>query len=104
MGFGRVYSFLRKIGFNHTPAQKFHEGRYRSLPLDHVERLCLRLHCTPNDLLEWSPGDLRVDGDHPLYGLVKKSELDLLSEIRDLPLERLNELKQKLGEWKGEGS
>lgn len=101
-GIKNGYTFLKKIGLTHITAQKINAGQHRSMRLDHIEKICLGLHCTPNDMLLWVPGDQPVDHDHPLHELVEQEDLDLLSEIKDLPLDKLDELKQKLNEWKGE--
>lgn len=102
-GVQNEYSLIRKLGIGHMAAHNLVNGKVRSVRLDHIEKICVALHSTPNDLLEWTPEDQAVKEDHPLFGLMRKERLDLLSEIRDLPLDKLKELKLKLDEWKEEG-
>ncbi|WP_370089005.1 helix-turn-helix domain-containing protein [Ekhidna sp.] len=97
------YTFLKKLGIGHIAAHNLVSGKVRSIRLDHVEKICHALHCTPNDLLEWAPGDTMIASDHPLHKLRAREEnLNLLADMKDLPLDKVAELKQKLAEWKGE--
>lgn len=99
-GVKKGYSFLKKLGLGHPAAHKLRKGNVRAVRLDHIEKICLELHCTPNDLLVWTPDDRPVTDDHPLNQLKKRDEqLDLIGDIRDLPLDKIRELKEKLAEW-----
>ena len=48
-------SFFRNHGFSSATATRIAGGYMNSFSLETVEKLCLSLNCTPNDLLEWTP-------------------------------------------------
>ena len=99
-GIKRKYAFLAKAGLTYRVARRLADGDTQSLRTSHIEKLCLALHCTPNDLLQWTPeGD--VSRDHPLQALNREHQLDVLKEINELPLDKLQELKATLDELKG---
>lgn len=73
-----------------------------SIRLDHLEKLCLLLNCTPNDLLRFSPDKNQVVPEtHALHQL-KKGELEemaeWLSSIHSLPLGDMARLSKKMRE------
>jgi len=68
-----------------------------SFSLDTVEKLCLALNCTPNDLLEWTPSkNMTVNDTHALNAL-KRNE-DFLENVNRLvnnvPLEKLEKIQE----------
>ena len=75
------------------------KGDMQTLKTHHMEKVCLALRCTPNDLLEWKPAE-SAPTDHPLHALQRRRRLDILEAIHSLPLEKLDELKEKLEELK----
>lgn len=72
-----------------------------SFSLETVEKLCLSLNCTPNDLLEWVPSrDMAANTTHSLNAL-KRNEA-FLTNVTQLvngasleKLERIQEIIQK---------
>lgn len=95
------YTFLKKLGIGHMAAINLNAGNVRSIRLDHIEKICLKLNCTPNDLLKWTPEGLDVPEHHTLNQLKEKRDaLNLLEDANDLPFDRLMELKEKLEELK----
>ena len=89
--------FLIDLNINHISAAKLLKGEMTSLRLEHIEKICLALRCTPNDLLEWEPNKItRPDKDHPMYRLAQRKNFDrLLEKIGNLSPE---ELERLLGE------
>ena len=72
--------FLSQNGFYiFTDKKSRHLPRCRSnISVNVVEKLCLALNCTPNDLLEWIPSkDSQVPENHPLHALKPSETLDL---------------------------
>ena len=99
-GVKKKYAFLSKLGLTYPVARRLADGDTQTLRTNHIEKICLALNCTPNDLLQWTP-DGNVASDHPLQALNRPQSVDILKEINQLPLNRLEELKAKLKEMKG---
>lgn len=90
----RSFSYFKKNGFSANFASRMKNNTGREINLKHLERLCLLLHCTPNDLLEWRPdenvGNLN---EQPLQALIRKNETQKLNALlASLPLEKLEQV------------
>lgn len=99
-GIDKPRPFLISHGFPRGIATGIATNKADRFALKHMEKLCLILNCTPNDLLEWKPADKKQDiPDTALYILKKeqrgKGEAELL---RGLPLHKLEELAKVLRE------
>ena len=91
--------FLIKLGFSPQPAYNFLNGVAAQIKFDQLERLCLALNCTPNDLFEWQPDAQQqaVADTHSINSLKKK---DLPALLKDVPLERFDEIANMLNDLK----
>jgi hypothetical protein len=66
-----------------------------------MEKLCIALKCTPNDLFEWrAAADPVVAENHPLQALVRESVPPISEMIKDLPFEKLSELEAMINNLK----
>jgi DNA-binding Xre family transcriptional regulator len=52
-GVEKHYKFLLEQGFVPSSAHGFLRGAAIQIKFEQLERLCLALNCTPNDLFEW---------------------------------------------------
>ena len=69
---------------------------------DHLERLCLLLNCTPNDLFDWrEDGKTVVHDTHALRTLTKQKN-DIQTTLRELPLDKLEKLGEMLESLKAD--
>lgn len=95
-GIARPNEFLRKHGFTAYTASRILNNRVSGLTNEQLERLCLALRCTPNDLYVWrKPSDGNIAPDHPLHALLPKQEsLDMVQKLQELPLEKLDEVRK----------
>lgn len=92
-GVSKPNAFLIKCGIAPFTASQMVTGKLKMIKLDHMERLCRALYCTPNDLLVWVPGEAVLPDAHPLTKLKRSDDLNQLSEaIKTLPLEELKKL------------
>ncbi len=59
-----------------------------------MEKICTLLNCTPNDLMEWTPGSSNLKTtDHPLNELIRdKKTTDYMGLLRGLPLNKLEDI------------
>ncbi len=93
----KPFAFLIKAGFANSTAHQIANGDVSSLKLEHLEKLCLVLNCTPHDLLEWTPREGQPT-NIPMATLIpeKESGLEWVQTLKDLPLSKLRELGEVL--------
>jgi DNA-binding Xre family transcriptional regulator len=98
-GVDRMFNFLCKIGFIQTTASSIVSGKIRSIKIEHIERLCAALNCTPNDLFEWqhSAKD-NLPAEHQLKTLAKENlkPVNVRALLKDIPIEKMPELESLL--------
>jgi DNA-binding Xre family transcriptional regulator len=104
-GIQRPHTFLVKAGIASQTASRILNNDTHVFRLKHVEIICEKLNCTPNDLLVWTPkNDNPLSETHELNKL--KSHLantgnQLQSMLKTMPLEQLNEIAALINEKKG---
>lgn len=92
-GYASPYEVLLNCGMSRTTAGRLLRNPTRSLSLKFVEKLCVQLQCTPNDLLRYKPDRNRALPDsHPLLKL-KQSRNELAGKLKNLSLEELQQLE-----------
>jgi DNA-binding Xre family transcriptional regulator len=99
-GIDQPYKYLVKNGFVPFTAHKYKSGNVEHMRLDHIERLCTLLNCTPNDVFEWVPTELLDDRpDHPLQR-IRRSEkkIEINKMLAKLSLEKLEEIEKLIAE------
>lgn len=94
-GIEEPYYFLRKHGFSHNFTHRIANNKINSFSLEHLEKICTLLGCTPNDLLDWIPKKEDKQADkHPLSALRKEiNAVDLPALLREIPLNKMSELQ-----------
>lgn len=100
-GIDRPFTFLVQSGFSDNFATKIKNNRVNKIPLNLLERLCIKIACTPNDFLEWSPDDKNnLEQTHPLYELKRRNDKisDLSKSLSTLPLDKLEEIEKLINE------
>ncbi|HEY6914354.1 MAG TPA: helix-turn-helix transcriptional regulator [Paludibacter sp.] len=104
-GIKKPLSFFKNHGFSPATATRMAGGYMNSFSLETVEKLCLALNCTPNDLLEWTPSkNIAPDATHPLNDLKRDKALlanftELVNSASLQKLEKIQEIIQReLGE------
>jgi DNA-binding Xre family transcriptional regulator len=81
---------MRKAGISQQIAFKYLQGKKKNLMIDHIEKLCMLLRCTPNDLFAWTPDDKNQDyPENPLQKISKQELPDLQKVIGGLSLEEV---------------
>jgi DNA-binding Xre family transcriptional regulator len=101
-GVERPHSFLMKNGFASQTARNFVTRNVVHIKPAQIEKLCLLLHCTPNDLYEWRPdANTAVAENHPLRELKRDTPAQSFREmVKDLPVEKMRELETIINELK----
>lgn len=99
-GIARPNQFLRNHGFTAYTASRILTNKVSGLTNEQLELLCLALRCTPNDLYVWQkPSDGNIPQDHPLHALLPKQEsLDMVKQLQELPLDKLEQIRQFIAE------
>lgn len=95
-GIDKPFTYLRKAGFSDSFATKINKNNIVRLDPKFIEKLCILLKCTPNDLFEWYPDEeSNLDADHPL-NKIKHSDkvVDITATLNSVPLEQLDEIEQ----------
>jgi len=100
-GITQPFVYLIKHGFPRGQAYQFTKLRNDGLRIKNLERLCLLLECTPNDIIEWiPPKDFQIPETHPLHKLKPKAALDFSNITKDVPIEKMTELMNAIMEAK----
>lgn len=97
------YRFLLKNGFYPSAANNLLHDAVVSLKFEQLERLCLALNCTPNDLFDWHPSDEQqaIAPNHSLNSLKPKKE-DLAALLREIPTEKFEQIENLLVKLKNQ--
>ena len=101
----RPMRFMVEKGYTYSTAQRLVTMNHTSFRLKDLEQLCLRMGCTPNDIMEWVPNQEQVDLDTPLQELRFKPEpyfdklLNQLDYSDQLELQRL--MEERIAQKKG---
>ena len=95
-GIEKPFSFLVKAGYSPSYASLVANNKARQMNLVNVEKFCLLLQCTPNDLLEWVPGqNYNAEQGHPLSSLQRNANDSQIKRILyNIPIDRLSEIEQ----------
>lgn len=89
-------TYLRKNGFSYDTARSLSTSQMFRPSLSVIERLCVLLNCTPNDILEWIPEkDKSYGEDFALNSLKReKKQYNLLKMIKNIPLDKIDEIEK----------
>jgi DNA-binding Xre family transcriptional regulator len=95
-GIAKPFAFLKRVGFSDSFSSKVKNNHVARLNLKTIEHLCISLHCTPNDLMEWSPDpDFEVSADHPINAIRRSDKLiDIAKALHNIPINKLDEVEE----------
>lgn len=95
-GIGRPWAALVKAGLSGGTATKILNYYNTRMTVEHVERMCVLLNCTPNDLFEWrSKPNETLTEDHALNSMKREGSPEDLSElIKKIPIDKLSQLDE----------
>jgi DNA-binding Xre family transcriptional regulator len=99
-GIERPFTFLRKAGFSEQFASRIKNNKVRRLNMEQLERLCLLLKCTPDDLMEWVPeNNSEVSDQHPINKLTRTDHVtNLVRSLHEVPLEKMEKIEKLIRE------
>ena len=97
----RPFSFFKTHGFTTSSATRMASGKLNGFSLESIEKLCLAINCTPNDLLEWVPSkNTNVSSNHSMNALRRNEALlatftQLVNDASFDKIEKIQEMIQK---------
>lgn len=102
-GIDKPYSFLVRNGFASTTASDLINIKKPLVRTEYLEKICVLLNCTPNDLYEWKPDNKTVlPENHPIKTLQKPDFPQISEIIKDLPVEKLPEVQNLINQLKNQ--
>jgi len=105
-GIKKELTFLMNNGIGRSTASNLLNFNVTYVKIAHLEKLCLLLRCTPNDLFGWKPPkDAVIDEAHPLGRLKRGPDPKNITDmVSDLPLEKLEQIEGLLNQLRDEQS
>ncbi len=103
-GVEKTTALLVKLGMKYSRASRFLNSKSKAVNIEDIERLCIALNCTPNDLFEWTPDETRVLPEtHSLNSLRGANVANLQELVKDIPSDKLETVAKMLNEMKNNG-
>lgn len=101
-GIEKTTAFLVKLGMDPSTASRFLKSKSQFVKIKDIEKLCIALNCTPNDLFDWKPSnDTVLPETHSLHALNRGDKVKKLQQIvKDIPADKLTEIEDLLAELK----
>lgn len=97
--------WLLKNGFSRVATARLLDTRSQeSFNYESLEKLCLLLYCTPNDLITWQPkADAAIPANHPMLKL-KDARIgaSISSKLKTMSLEKIATVQKLLDELAAE--
>lgn len=92
-GIENHYKLLVDLGFAPATVRNLLGCSVRRIDFEHLERICLALNCTPNDILEWLPAETHINAEaQDLIKLKRDKEADLSKLLSKIPMEKFEEI------------
>lgn len=89
--------FLQKHGFTYNSSRHIVSDKMGSIQLKTIEKLCLALQCTPNDILTYTPDADNPTPNQPLNALSAERFKNIITEgMQHLNSEELEVLKEQV--------
>jgi len=95
-GIDKPYAFMVKNGFASSSASNLLRYYPVVFKIKTLERLCVLLNCTPNDIFEWRDDKNDLPEDHALNGLKREAVKNFSEMIKNLPLEKMKDVENFL--------
>ena len=94
-GIEKPVLYLQQQGISLSTANRAMKGEFENFSMAIMERFCLIFHCTPNDLLEWTPpASVNIPETEPLNSLRRLDKVASVSQlIHGASLEKLEQME-----------
>lgn len=89
-------TFLIRAGISNASAINLLKNRLGGIKWEQLQKICIALNCTPNDLFTYTgnPSDLPVG--HELNGLIRTPVESLQDKLLKLPANKLEKLRKMI--------
>ena len=98
-GIEKPITFLRQAGIYDAFATRMKKNQVHRMNLPTIEKICILLKCTPNDLMEWEP-DSNVESfsEHPLNIMMqsRKKIKDIGQMLDSVPFDKLGDIEEMI--------
>ena len=87
------YSFMKSNGFSQGKSRRYADGIVNMLSLADLEKFCLLLNVTPDDIIEWKADPKKfVPENHPLRKYIREENAaSIIKEFQNLPIEKVRD-------------
>ncbi len=100
-GITQPVGYLTKHGFTKQTAARIAAQRFKDIRVSQLEKVCLALNCTPNDIFEWLPDEKHKNTNHPLTKLIHTTVPEQVANLfKDVPIDKLPEFTQQIKQLK----
>jgi DNA-binding Xre family transcriptional regulator len=101
-GIEKTTGFLVKMGMSYPSASRYLKSKSQFVKIKDIEKLCVALNCTPNDLFEWKPdASVVLPKTHSLNKLGNgENTLNLQQLVKDVPSDKMHLIESLLDELK----
>lgn len=89
---------LQRYGVPFNTARRIIEGKAANINLKVLNKICMALRCTPNDILNYENTGEEVVSTHPLNSLTKKELPNVSGILRNISPEKLAEVLNIIAE------
>ena len=92
-GIENHYRLLIDLGITPQSSRTLLGDEAMRISFEHLEKVCLALNCTPNDIIEWQPNQAQANPEAQALIKLKRDESEDLSKImKSLPIEKFDEI------------
>ena len=92
-GIENHYRLLIDLGITPQSVRTLLGNEAVRVTFEHLEKICLALNCTPNDVIQWKPNDGQATPEaHALIKLKRSESEDLSKIMKSLPIEKFDEI------------
>jgi len=85
---------LMKAGMHQKTAGKLLGGQPTRITTNSLTRLCIDLHCTPNELFVFEEdAEKPLAENHPLRALIRQNDVDITTVLHTLPQDAIEKIK-----------
>ena len=88
--------YFRKNGFSLHTTHRILNQQVDSISYKNLEKICLLLNCTIDDIFQWYPSDsLDLKQNHALQKLIRGSNPGMLTnKLKKLPMHKIEEVRK----------
>ncbi|MGL2965444.1 helix-turn-helix domain-containing protein [Flavobacterium sp. XGLA_31] len=93
-GIENMNGFLHQCGIPYYTATRLIHNQVGSIPFKYLEKICIHLHCTPDELFIWTPdSENAISHPHPMQKLEPKAQSQTITQkIKQLPFDKIREI------------